>query len=50
MTDAELLAMTEDRLVKLRKKNPEIATKLFHNLFRITTARLRSLITPVVGA
>ena len=50
MSDADLLAMSEAGLMKLRKKSPEVATKLFHNLFRITTARLRSLITPVVGA
>ncbi len=50
LSDSELLAIGEDGLVKLRKKSPEIATKLFHNLFRITTGRLRSLITPVIGA
>ncbi len=50
LSDSELLAMTESGLAKLRKKNPEVATKLFHNLFRITTARLRSLIVPVIGA
>jgi CRP-like cAMP-binding protein len=50
LSDADLLAMSEGGLLKLRKKNPEIATKLFHNLFRITTARLRSLIVPVIGA
>ena len=50
LADSELLAMNADGLNKLRKKNPEIATKVFHNLFRITTARLRSLITPVIGA
>lgn len=50
LADSELLAMNEDGLNKLRKKNPEIATKVFHNLFRITTARLRSLITSVIGA
>jgi CRP-like cAMP-binding protein len=46
-TDAELLAMSEVGLIKLRKKSPEVATKLFLNLFRITTARLRSLISPL---
>lgn len=50
MSDADLLAMSEANLLKLRKRSPELATKLFHNLFRITTARLRSLITPVIGA
>lgn len=50
MSDADLLAMSESNLLKLRKRSPELATKLFHNLFRITTARLRSLITPVIGA
>ena len=50
MSDVDLLAMSEANLLKLRKKSPELATKLFHNLFRITTARLRSLITPVIGA
>jgi len=50
LSDSELLTMSEDGLQKLRKKNPEVATKLFHNLFRITTARLRSLIVPVIGA
>ena len=50
LSDADLLVMSEGGLQKLRKKNPEIATKLFHNLFRITTARLRSLIVPVIGA
>ena len=50
LSDSELLAMSEKGLVKLRGKNPEIATKLFHNLFKITTSRLRSLITPVIGA
>lgn len=50
LSNADLLAMSEGGLQKLRKKNPEIATKLFHNLFRITTARLRSLIVPVIGA
>lgn len=50
LSDSELLAMSEDGLFKLRKKSPEIATKLFHNLFRITTARLRSLISPIIGA
>jgi len=50
LTNADLLAMSEGGLLKLRKRNPEIATKLFHNLFRITTARLRSLIVPVIGA
>ena len=50
MSDSDLLAMSEGGLKKLRKRSPEVATKLFHNLFRITTARLRSLITPVIGA
>jgi hypothetical protein len=50
MSDSDLLAMSEDGLMKLRKRSPEVATKLFHNLFKITTARLRSLITPVIGA
>ena len=50
LSDADLLSMSEGGLQKLQKKNPEIATKLFHNLFRITTARLRSLIVPVIGA
>jgi CRP-like cAMP-binding protein len=50
LSDSELLAMTESGLTRLRRKNPEVATKLFHNLFRITTARLRSLIVPVIGA
>jgi CRP-like cAMP-binding protein len=50
MSDSDLLAMSENGLLKLRKRSPEVATKLFHNLFKITTARLRSLITPVVGA
>jgi CRP-like cAMP-binding protein len=50
LADADLLAMSEGGLQKLRKRNPEIATKLFHNLFSITTARLRSLIVPVIGA
>jgi CRP-like cAMP-binding protein len=50
LSDSDLLAMSEGGLLKLRKRNPEIATKLFHNLFRITTARLRSLIVPVIGA
>ncbi len=50
LSDSELLAMSEEGLAKLRKKNPEVATKLFHNLFQITTARLRSLIAPVIGA
>jgi CRP-like cAMP-binding protein len=45
--NSELLAISEEGLIKLRKKNPAIATKLFLNLFRIITARLRSLIAPV---
>lgn len=47
LSDAELLAISEGGLKKIRKKNPEIATKLFFNLFRITTARMRSLISPL---
>ncbi len=47
LSDAELLAISEDGLTKIRKKNPEIATKLFFNLFRITTVRMRSLISSV---
>ena len=50
LSNADLLAISRDDLVKIRKKNPEIATKLFHNLFVITTSRLRSLIVPVIGA
>jgi CRP-like cAMP-binding protein len=48
LNNSELLAMSEDGLTKLRKKNPKVATKLFLNLFRITTARMRSLIAPVI--
>lgn len=47
-SNAELLAISEEGLQKLRKKNPEIATKVFLNLFRIITARMRSLILPLV--
>ena len=47
VANAELLAISEKGLIKLRKKHPEIATKLFLNLFRIITARLRSLIAPL---
>lgn len=47
LANSELLAISEKDLIKLRKKNPEVATKLFLNLFRITTARLRSLIAPI---
>jgi len=47
LSDSELLAISEDGLKKIRKKNPEVATKLFFNLFRITTARMRSLISSV---
>jgi CRP-like cAMP-binding protein len=47
-TEADLLALSEDGLQKLQKKNPDIATKLFLNLFRITTARMRSLIGPAI--
>jgi hypothetical protein len=32
----------------VQKKNPEIAAKLFLNLFRIITARLRSLMAPIM--
>ncbi len=46
-TDSELLAISDDGLIKLCKKNPDIATKVFLNLFRIVTARMRSLITPM---
>jgi CRP-like cAMP-binding protein len=48
LTDSDLLVMSEDDLNKLRKKNPEIGTKLFFNLFRIVTTRMRSLIVPMV--
>lgn len=47
VTDSDILAISEDGLMKLRKKDPAIATKLFLNLFRITTARMRSLIGPI---
>jgi CRP-like cAMP-binding protein len=47
VTNSELLGISEKGLIKLRKKHPEIATKLFLNLFRIITARLRSLIAPM---
>jgi CRP-like cAMP-binding protein len=46
-SDSEVLAISEEGLVKLRKRNPEIATKVFLNMFRIITARMRSLISPV---
>lgn len=46
-SDSEVLAISEEGLLKLRKKNPEIATKVFLNLFRIITARMRSLISPM---
>jgi CRP-like cAMP-binding protein len=45
LSDSDVLAISEDGLMKLRKKDPDIATKLFLNLFRITTARMRSLIS-----
>ena len=48
ISHSELLAMSEEDLLKLRKKNPEIATKLFLNLFRIVTTRMRSLINPLM--
>ncbi|UCD57497.1 MAG: cyclic nucleotide-binding domain-containing protein [Candidatus Hydrogenedentota bacterium] len=48
LSDAELLALSEAGIMKLRRKNPEIATKLFLNLFRIVTARMRSLISPMI--
>ncbi|GAB4338634.1 MAG: hypothetical protein Kow0099_12920 [Candidatus Abyssubacteria bacterium] len=48
LTDSDLLVMSEDGLIKLRKKNPEVGTKLFFNLFRIVTTRMRSLIAPMV--
>ncbi|MBI4831415.1 MAG: cyclic nucleotide-binding domain-containing protein [Candidatus Lindowbacteria bacterium] len=48
LSDADLLAISEDGLQKLCKKSPDIATKLFLNLFRITTARMRSLIGPAI--
>jgi CRP-like cAMP-binding protein len=47
ITDSDILAISEDGLSKLQKKDPEIAAKLFLNLFRITTARMRSLIVPL---
>lgn len=46
-SDSEVLAISEEGLVKLRKRNPEIATKVFLNMFRIITARMRSLISPM---
>jgi len=48
LSDAELLVMSENDLMKLRKKNPEIATKLFLNMFRIVTTRMRSLMGPTM--
>lgn len=48
MEDSDLLAISEDGLIKLRKKSPDVATKLFLNLFRITTIRMRSLISPML--
>lgn len=47
VTDADVLAISEEGLNKLRKKAPDIATKLLLNLFRITTTRMRSLISPL---
>ncbi len=44
VTDSDILAIEEQGLLKLQKKAPDIATKIFLNLFRITTARMRSLI------
>ncbi len=46
-SNSEVLAISEKGLLKLRDKNPEIATKVFLNLFRIITARMRSLISPM---
>lgn len=46
-SDAELLVISEAGLTKLRSRSPEVATKLFLNLFRIITARMRSLISPL---
>jgi len=47
LTDADILAISEEGLNRLRKKAPDIATKLFLNLFRITTTRMRSLISSI---
>ncbi|RJP17288.1 MAG: cyclic nucleotide-binding domain-containing protein [Candidatus Abyssobacteria bacterium SURF_5] len=47
ISDSDVLAISEDGLMKLRKRAPDIATKVFLNLFRITTARMRTLISPL---
>jgi len=48
MSDSELLVMDEKGLLKLGKRHPEVGIKLFLNLFRIVTTRMRSLISPLI--